>query len=167
MRESQATTQGAGFHPVNAALAADFQQQTSKALANLATATESDRSALSNLAGTNSALTTQLATTNAKLDTALADIAVLHLELSASRINNNRRNINSDGNWSCNISRTDNRTPTVCKYLNENYCWTHGYHIHKDHTSQTYHEPKDGHKSCATRANTMNGIDRYKKDLIV
>jgi hypothetical protein len=70
MRESQATTQRAGFHSANAALLADLQQQTFEALPNLATATESDRSAVSNLTGTNSALTTQLATTNAKLDTA-------------------------------------------------------------------------------------------------
>jgi hypothetical protein len=42
MRESQTTTQGAGFHSANAALTADFQQQTFEALANLATATESD-----------------------------------------------------------------------------------------------------------------------------
>jgi hypothetical protein len=70
MRESQALTQEAGFHSANAAL--DFQQQTFEALANLATATEWDRSAVSNLTGTNSALTIQLATTNAKLDTAFA-----------------------------------------------------------------------------------------------
>jgi hypothetical protein len=163
MRESQTTTQGAGFHSANAALTADFQQQTFEALANLATATESDRSAVSNLTGTNSALTTQLASTNAKLDTALADIAALRLELSASRNNNNRRNIHGDGNWSHNRNRNDNnRGPTVRKYFNENYCWTHGYHIANDHTSQTCRAPKDGHRNCATRAKTMNGSDRYK-----
>jgi hypothetical protein len=122
MQESQTTTQGAGFHSANAALTADFQQQTFEALANLATATESDRSAVSNLTGTNSALTTQLATTNAKLDTALADIAALRLELSASRNNNNRRNVHGDGNWSHNRNRNNNNPgPTVHKYFNENY----------------------------------------------
>jgi enamine deaminase RidA (YjgF/YER057c/UK114 family) len=83
MRESQVTTQGAGFHSANSALTADFQQQTFQALANLATATKSDRSAVSNLTGTNSALTSQLATTNAKLNTALANIAALRLELTS------------------------------------------------------------------------------------
>jgi hypothetical protein len=90
MRELQATTQGAGFHSANSALTADFQQQTFEALANLATTTELDRSAVSNLTGTNSELTSQLATTNAKLDTALADIAALCLELASSRANNHR-----------------------------------------------------------------------------
>jgi hypothetical protein len=163
MHESQATTQGAGFHSANAALTADFQQQTFEALANLATATESDRSVISNLTDNNSALTTQLATTNAKLNTALADIAALRLELSASSNNNNRRNIHGDGNWSHNRNRNDNnRTPTVRKYFNKNYCWTHGYHIHNGHTSQTCRAPKDDHKSCATRANTMNGTGATK-----
>jgi hypothetical protein len=163
MRESQTTTQGAGFHSANAALTTDFHQQTFKALANLATATESDRSAVSNLTGTNSALTTQLTSTNAKLDTALADIAALCLELSASRNNNNRRNIHGNGNWSHNRNRNDNNPgPTVRKYFNKNYCWTLGYHIANDHTSQTCRAPKDDHKNCATRANTMNGSDRYK-----
>jgi hypothetical protein len=162
MRESQATTQGAGFHSANAALTADFQQQTFKALANLATSTELDRSAVSNLTGTNNALTTQLATTNVKLNTALADIAALRLELSASWNNNNRPNIHGDGNWSHNRNRNDNNAPTVHKYFNDNYCWIHGYHIHNDHTSQTCRAPRDGHKRCATRANTMNRTDRYK-----
>jgi hypothetical protein len=164
MQESQATTQGAGFYSANAALAAEFQQQTFEALANLATATESDRSAVSNLTGTNSALTTQLATTNAKLDTALADIAALCLDLATSRNNNNRRNIHGDSNWSHNRNRNDNnRAPALRKCFNDNYCWTHSYHIHNDHTNQTCRAPKDGHKSCATRANTMNGTDRYKR----
>jgi hypothetical protein len=136
MRESQTTTQGAGFHSANAALTADFQQQTFEALANLATATESDRSAISNLTGTNSARTTQLARTSVKLGTALADIAALRLELSASPNNNNRRNIHGDGNWSHNRNRNNNNHgPTVRKYFNENYCWTHGYHIANDHST--------------------------------
>jgi hypothetical protein len=163
MRESQITTQGAGFHSANAALTAVFQQQTFKALANLATATELDRSAVPNLTGTSSALTAQLATTNAKLDTGLTDIAALCLELSASPNNKNRRNIHSDDNWSHKRNCNDNnRAPTVRKYFNDNYCWTHGCHIHNNHTSQTCRAPKDGHKSCATRANTMNGTNRYK-----
>jgi hypothetical protein len=168
MRESQATTQGAGFHSANSALTANFQQQTFKALANLATATKSDRSAFSNLTGTNSELTSQLATTNAKLKTALAGIAALRLKLTSSRANNRSRNVNGNGNWSNNRNdnhndnRSNNRTPTVRKYFNENYCWTHGYHIHNDHTSQTCREPKTGHQKCATRANTMDGTERYK-----
>jgi hypothetical protein len=135
-----------------------------EALANLATATELDRSAVSNLTGTNSALTSQLATTNAKLDTALADIAALRLKLTSSRTNNCSCNVNGNGNWrnNRNDNRNNNRTPTVRKYFNENYCWTYGYHIHNDHTSQTCREPKTGHQKCATRANTMDGTERYK-----
>ena len=164
MRESQTTTQEAGFHSANAAV--DFHQQTFEALANLATATESDRSAVSNLTGTNSALTLQLSATNAKLDTALADIAALRLELTSSRAGNYSRNVNGDGNWSNNGNRNHTRAPTVRKYFNKNYCWTHGYHVHRNHASQTCEKPKAGHRKLATRANTMNGTDRYK-DLVM
>jgi hypothetical protein len=43
------TAQGAGFHATNSVYQEELQQQTFDALANLATTTKSDRSAISNL----------------------------------------------------------------------------------------------------------------------
>ena len=42
------------------------------------------------------------------------------------------------------------------------YCWTHGYQVHKNHSSSTCKHKADGHKDCATRANTMHGSTTNK-----
>jgi hypothetical protein len=96
----------------------------------------------------------------------LADIAALCLKLTSSRATDCSRNVNGDGNWSNNGNRNNTRALTVWKYFNKNYCWTHGYHIHRDHTSQTCEKPKAGHQKLATRANTMNSTHPYK-DLVM
>jgi regulator of replication initiation timing len=168
LRESQVTAQGAGFHSANLAHQESLHQQTFDALANLATATESDRSAVSNLTGTNSALTQQLTQTNQQLDAARADISALKSQL-VTLMNNTTANANNNNNSSNNNSQRNNNNrsnhrnaPAVRKFFNDNYCWTHGYHISSDHTSKTCNGPKPGHRHEATRADTMGGTDRYK-----
>jgi hypothetical protein len=56
--------------------------------------------------------------------------------------------------------------PTAPKLANANprsrldpmgYCWTHGYRMMKGHTSATCKAPMEGHKTAATRNNTMGG----------
>jgi hypothetical protein len=42
------------------------------------------------------------------------------------------------------------------------YCWTHGYQVHKNHSSSTYKHKADGHKDCTTQANTMHGSTTNK-----
>ena len=50
---------------------------------------------------------------------------------------------------------------TTCPYIhkkdNVNYCWTHGYVVVKNHGSPSYTHTTPGHKSDATRADTMGG----------
>jgi hypothetical protein len=41
---------------------------------------------------------------------------------------------------------------------NDNYCWSHGYQIHKDHISALYKATKEGHKTEATKSNIMGGF---------
>jgi hypothetical protein len=38
---------------------------------------------------------------------------------------------------------------------NDTYCWSHGYQVHKDHTSATCKAQKNRHKTEATKSNTM------------
>jgi hypothetical protein len=45
---------------------------------------------------------------------------------------------------------------------NTNYCWTHGWVVANDHTSASCTRQRQGHKSTATRADTMGGNDRGK-----
>jgi hypothetical protein len=143
LRESQVTSQGAGYHGAN--FTYEMQEDTAIALANLATATASDRSAVSQLSTTNSQLSTQLAAMSTQLNTALAEIAQLKTTIQQPpRPNETPRPPTS-------------RPPLVRKWFNTNYCWTHGYHVDDEHTSATCKFPKPGHQHDATRANTKNG----------
>ena len=49
------------------------------------------------------------------------------------------------------------------------YCWTHGYHLNKNHTSKTCKFKAQGHKDEATAENRMEGskkgIQRYMKNI--
>ena len=40
---------------------------------------------------------------------------------------------------------------------NNNYCWSHGFHVEDDHTSATCNNPRAGHQRNATKANIMGG----------
>ena len=43
-----------------------------------------------------------------------------------------------------------------------NYCWTHGHHISRKHTSATCAHKATGHRDDATAANTLGGSDKDK-----
>ncbi len=43
-----------------------------------------------------------------------------------------------------------------------NYCWMHGHHIRKDHTSATCAAKATGHHDDATAANTLGGSEKDK-----
>ena len=51
-------------------------------------------------------------------------------------------------------------------YAMGGYCWTHGYQVHENHSSSTCKHKANGHKDCATRANTMHGstTNRRRED---
>jgi hypothetical protein len=40
---------------------------------------------------------------------------------------------------------------------NYNYCWNHGYKIARNHTSENYLYPKNGHKREAKKDNNLGG----------
>jgi hypothetical protein len=156
-KESLLTAQSAGYHAANAIIIAD-SQATRDALANLASATASDRSTVSQITNASNQMNEQLERTTARLEAALADIAAL-------------QNKQSQGNWQQSnrtTPRSSNSTASTnsssyssggkkANYTNNNYCWTHGYHIHNTHTSANCNKPKPGHKKDATRSNTMDG----------
>jgi hypothetical protein len=43
------------------------------------------------------------------------------------------------------------------KTKNDNYCWSHGYHVGLDHTSTSFSKKSPGHKDTATKDNIMEG----------
>jgi hypothetical protein len=143
-RDSQVTTNQAGYHNANAAY--ELQQDTSIALANLATATAANQSAVASLTTTISSITLELAEANNKLTTARAKITTLKIELATSKNNGN-----------------NNKRPPRQYRPNQNYCWTHGYKVSFKHTSATCTRPCKGHKHEATRANIMGGTQIGKE----
>ena len=51
---------------------------------------------------------------------------------------------------------------TVRLYNNDNYCHTHGYDIHPDHTGATCNTPGPNHQVAATVADNMGGSQRNR-----
>jgi hypothetical protein len=130
------TPAASGFH----AEEATNQQETIKAIANLATATAKDRKAVANLTGTNATLTKELATSNGKLLTALTLITTLTKQLAKLQT----------GTSPC---TTSNRSTE-----RKHYCWTCGY----EHSSWFCPTPTTGHQTHAKAADTMNGSVKNK-----
>jgi hypothetical protein len=45
----------------------------------------------------------------------------------------------------------------------DNYCWSHGYKLARNHTNMNCLYPKTGHKKEATKSNTMGGSQALKE----
>ena len=115
------------------------QIETATALANLATATAADRSALAALTTTNEHLTKQLTGVTELLSLALSKINLLETSLNSVR---------------CvplpSQPQPGDKPP-------RNYCWTHGFRVSRHHNSTNCRTPNDGHKRETTATNRMGG----------
>ena len=119
-------------------------QDHSHALANLATATQSDRTTVTNMSKTIADLTLQLGQANMKLAEAQSSIATLASKLAKTGTRPNRSTTSPTG--------TSDRT--LEKYV---YCWIHGFKVTKGHSSSICKNQKSGYMAAATRDNTMIG----------
>ena len=84
-RESQTTTAGAVFQSSNHAYPSAnhaYQNETTEAIANLATATASDRASVADLTATNSTLTADCTATHSQLLVELQDLVKLHVTVA-------------------------------------------------------------------------------------
>jgi hypothetical protein len=147
-RETQLTTQGAGYHGAHM-VTADYLTSTAEAFANLATANAVDRTAVGTLVSANATLTAQLALCNAEISDLKNQIK------SLKNNNNNTYNNNNTKATGSNNQRTGTRPIRITP--NNNYCWSHGYQIAENHTSATCTKPREGHQREATLANPMGG----------
>jgi hypothetical protein len=128
--ESAAT---AGYHSANTAVSHNEDQMaeaTIGALANLSTATASDRGVVAALTQANARLAKQLEDNSNELREPKALVKKERTEKSGQR--------------------RFNPSPI-------NYFWTHGYTVGSTHTSLTCKLPKPGHKKEATQADNMGG----------
>ena len=114
------------------------QDETIDAIANLATATAADRTAVANLMTTNAILTKEVAKVNEKLIAALLQVNVLTKQLATNR-----------------------STPDLAVSSGPvHYCWTCGYCCL--HASHNCPNPAAGHKKTAIRRETMGGSNKNK-----
>jgi hypothetical protein len=119
-----------------------YHEDMIDAIANLATTTAADRTAMANLTGTNPLLTKDLARTNTQLVPALTQITTLTKQLA-----NNRSPNNTTAGYPPNLDR-------------KHYCWTCGYR--SLHPSSKCTVPAAGHQKGAKAADTMGGSTKHK-----
>jgi predicted RNase H-like nuclease (RuvC/YqgF family) len=116
-------------------------QDTVDAIAQLATATASDRGTVATLTTTNAKLATQLEAAHAETAQLKNEIATLKNKIKPS--------------W-------QGQRPVKTTY-NDSYCWSHGYQVAKSHTSATCNMKKSGHQDAANKINPMGGVQWGKE----
>jgi hypothetical protein len=143
-RLTNQTAQQSGFHSDNMMIEQgrdDSMQETSESIAQLATATASDRSTVATLTTTNAKLANQLEAAHALIAKLKSEIATLKTKLKPV--------------WKGQRpARTTN---------NDSYCWSHGYQVGKSHTSASCQVRKTGHQEAATKSDTMGGVQWGKE----
>jgi hypothetical protein len=143
-RLTNQTAQQSGFHSANMIIEQgrdDSMQETAEAIAQLATATASDRGTVATLTTTNAKLENQLEAAHALITQLKSEIVTLK---------NNIKPV-----WQ---GQRPARTAN-----NDSYCWSHGYQVAKSHTSATCNVRKTGHQESATKTDTMCGVQWGKE----
>jgi phage shock protein A len=120
----------------------ESMQDTVDAIAQLATATASDR-------GTVATLTTTKAKLANQLEAAHAQIAQLKNEIASLK---NK------------ITPAWHGQRPVKTTSSDSYSWSHGYQVAKSHTSATCNMKKSGHQDAANKSNTMGGVQWASND---
>jgi hypothetical protein len=143
-RLTNQTAQQSGFHSENMIIEKGREEKMQgaiDAIAQLATATASDRGTVTTLTTTNAKLATQLEVAQAQIAQNKNEIAALKNKIKPAR--QGQRPI-----------KTRN---------NESYCWSHGYQVAKSHTSATCNVKKSGHQDAANKSNPMGGVQWGKE----
>jgi hypothetical protein len=116
-------------------------QGTVFAFAQLATATTSDHGTVATLTATNVKLASQLEAAQACIKMLKDEILVINAKIKPAW-------------YGQRLAKSTN---------SNNYCWSHGHHVHKNHMSATCKARKDGHQETATKDNTMGGLALRKE----
>jgi hypothetical protein len=138
-RLTNQTAQQSGFHSANMMKEQSpdgSMQETVEAIAQLDTATASDRGTVATLTRTNAKLATQLEAAHALIAQLKSEIAKLKIKIKPV--------------W-------QGQRPAR-KTNNDSYCWSQGFQVAKSHTSATCNVRKTGHQETATRTDTMGGV---------
>ena len=81
-----------------------------------------------------------------------------------TKISGNNYATNSSNNNAGKISldRSRAKNPDDTSFDPNGYCCTHGYSVHLNHSSANCKYQAEGHKTEATRANSMGGMNKNK-----
>ena len=142
-----------------------MQQDHTLEIANIATATQDDRTSVGLLTKTISELSSQVALLTAKLDTAQAENTRMkksgpqsttagHGYQASSNTTPSEPNPSHDRNI---YSQSGQR------FVPNGYCSSHGYKLEESQTSVTCIFPSTGHNKSATRLKIMGGKTRNKE----
>jgi hypothetical protein len=143
-RLTNQTAQQSGFHSAKMMIEQgrdDSMQDTVDAIAQLATATASDRGTVSTLTTTNAKLANHLEAAHALIAQLKNEIATLKNKIKPT--------------W-------QGQRP-VKTTKNDSYYWSHGYQVAKSHTSATCNMKKSGHQDASTKIDTMGGVQWGKE----
>jgi hypothetical protein len=138
------TDHQSGFHSYNMMIEqgrGEAMHGTVDAIAQLATATASDRGTLATLAATNVKLASQLEAAQAYIKTPKDEIIALKAKIKLA--------------W-------QGQRPAKST-SNNKYCWSHRYQVHNDHTSTIFKAKKDGHRDMSTKDNIMGVVEWGKE----
>jgi hypothetical protein len=119
----------------------DSAQDTVDAIAQLATATASDRGTVATLTTTNAKLANKLEAAHALIAQLKSEIVMLKNKIKPA--------------W-------QGQRP-VKTTNNDSYCWSHGYQVAISHTSATCNMKNSGHQDAATKIDTMGGVQWGKE----
>jgi hypothetical protein len=143
-RLTNQTAKQSGFHSANMMIEQgrhESMQDTAEAIAQLATATASDRGTVATLTTTSAKLATQLEAAHALITQLKNEIKALKNKIKPA--------------W-------QGQRP-VKTTNNDSYCWSHGYQVVKSHTSATCNMKKSGHQDTANKGNAMGGVQWGKE----
>jgi predicted RNase H-like nuclease (RuvC/YqgF family) len=119
----------------------ETMQDTVNEIAQLATATASDRGTVATLTTTNAKLANRLEAAHALIAQLKNEIATLKNKIKPA--------------W-------QGQRP-VKTTNNDSYCWSYGYQVAKSHTSATCNMKHSGHQDAATKTDTMGGVQWGKE----
>ena len=163
LKLQQKTSQQAGFHGANALTTNSVDQireETADALANFADRACTDQQTMIRLQEALLAMEKRLQEKEDAVSTQMADFT---RQLNAQRTNrapNNNRDYGSGQNNNSYNGPNRNNANGGNGQQRENsgkYCWTHGFRVQGNHTSQTCNNRNPGHQTQATKNNKMGG----------
>ena len=153
--QQKINAQQGGYHSANAVTSENTTTELADALDHLANAAVSDKTTMTNLTNQITDLIRQnqmLIEQNGLLLKTMANMSMATTAMQSPQ------NYHTQA-WLQETKSTYNKTKDKDP---QGYCWSHGYNVAVGHNSNTCHKRKKGHKSNATRQNTMGGCQDGK-----